>query len=204
MTIEVLQGGTSKGTFEAYSGAITGAANYNKSGSSGAPINGPGDVSAEEQIFFYYDTTLSRLSFSTIFRKGTGGNLKWDIAIDSTGNQTVDVTDDSGEFKEIAATGMTENFTGRWNWISSFTDGGVIGGLLDDWVLTITPISYNAAVGTEDIQVYDASGSKIGLAKNTTQTIVFRAAAVPETGTTVALLLLGLGALSGFRRRFCV
>ncbi|MCP5522916.1 MAG: VPDSG-CTERM sorting domain-containing protein [Verrucomicrobiales bacterium] len=198
--IEVLQGGVSLGTFTPYTGVASAAANYNYYSSAAHLSVGPGQVSNEEQIFFYVDGS-GNLAFNTVFRTGTGTtrNMTWNIAVDSIGDQTVQVTDDAGELKELAGgPGTTENFLGKWAWLIGYTDGGVIGDLSGDWQITITPTAYGGGVGTEDIQVYDASGSSIGLAKNTSQTIVFRP--VPDAGTTAALLGLGLVGLLGVRR----
>lgn len=57
-------------------------------------------------------------------------------------------------------------------------------------------------MGSEAIQVYDDSGSTIGLAKNTSQEIVF--GAVPDAGATITLLGFSLPGLFGVNRRFAV
>lgn len=211
--IEVLQGGVSKGIFSAYSGSATAAVNFNYSSSSDSsnPAIGPSNVAGEEQIFFYRETGSGNLFFNTIFRIGgtptSTRSLDWNIAVDHTGAApTVVVSDDTltntQELKFVSTVSGTSTFTGYWNWDQLHTDGGVIGALLGNWEIRIDPFGttpYNTGVGGEDLQVYGATGSPIALLKDSQQ-IVFRPVTVPDPGSTLLLVALGLAGLVAARR----
>lgn len=204
--IEVLQGGISKGTFTTYSGAASAATNFGYTPFDAFPAIGPASVVAEEQIFFYRETGSGNLFFNAIFRPGnetTNSNrfLSWDIAVDHSGGAPhVVASDDANELNLISTVGGTTTFEGRWEWIRQYSDGGVIGPLLGNWEIRIDPILYGGQVGTEDIKVYGPGGSSIALVKNTTQQIVFRPVAVPDAGSSLLLLALGLAGLLSARR----
>lgn len=213
--IEVLQGGVSKGTFTAYSGSASAAANFNYTYPGSNPTIGPLNVGGEEQLFFYQQTTTGELHFNTIFRNGGGGStryLNWDIQVlHAVGSPpSAVVVDDlvDGELFVSGSGSGTTSFAGRWVWIHSFTDGGVIGPLVGNWEVRINPVNvlngpdaYDGGVGTEDLAVYGSgSTTPIGLAKNLQQ-IIFRPVAVPDPGSTVLLVGLGLAGLLAARRQ---
>lgn len=139
--INVSQGGTFLGTVDPFSGAITGADNYNYFDFSGHPINGPIPASQEGQIFFYDGT--DGLNFNVIFNKDLtsfDGGFSWDINIAGSITDPIERLED-GSGSELDEP-VNNSFEGRWIYTDN-SDGGVIGEIGgNSWVITIDPISY--------------------------------------------------------------
>jgi hypothetical protein len=196
--INVFQGGASLGAVQPYTGAMSGANNFNYFSASGHPISGPAPARSAGKLFFYDGT--DGLSFAMVFGKDadqpSSSDVDWNLAVTGTlsGNPGVSFSDDANELKEPS----NGNFTGLWNFASN-TDGGVIGGLDGAaWVLTIDPLYYDKI---DTLEVYDKSGSSIALnlAVDATGDMMFMA--VPEPSAAFAVLgMSALGAVAALRR----
>jgi hypothetical protein len=108
-------------------------------GSSGDPDFGT--VSSVGYIWLYENTLTGDISLGMIFDKpqdGSGGTVDMTITgVPSTG--FMEVSDDPGDAPTVAG--------GTWGWAACCTDGGVIGGLENDfWELIIT---LNSATGVD-------------------------------------------------------
>ncbi len=200
ISFEILQGGVTKGFASAYSGTLTGAANYGLSGSEAHLTVGPSLLSETASLFLYYGS--DGLSFTIVFSDTANGSpdpgdADWNITVTGS-SASVKLQDDNTELTAQAG-GV---FRGRWSWNQNLTDGGVLGSLQGDWQIEIDLNAAPSARGDDSlpggIKVYSADGSQIALVSNG-ENIVLRA--VPEGGTTFALLGSGLIGVALLRRR---
>jgi hypothetical protein len=198
-TIKVYDGASYVGAIAAYSGAESGADNYNYSipaWSSTGPTNGPALVDDQGSIFFYDGS--DGLHFTVIFSKyndnGSAGSADWDMTVtNSTVVPSIQLSDD--DEGDRLADELTGSFSGDWEWQVARTDGGVIGPLGGvKWTVDVTQNSYS---GLSTLIAADANGNDISLTLG--NNLKFQA--VPEAST---MLMLGMGLVGGlvaYRRR---
>lgn len=140
----------------AYSGGLTAADNYDYYSASAHPIIGPTPVGYESKMYFYEGTDgLSFGMFHNIDVYGSPDNIvHWDVDVTGT-DADVFLSDDPGEFSEAAP----NHFDGDWHYWHN-TDGGVIGDLIGNWEIVITPIQWGDITSWD---IYSADGSSISL-----------------------------------------
>lgn len=204
--IEVLQGGTSLGIIDPYSGVFSAAANYNYIQPSGSPISGPNSAAFQGRLFFYEGS--DGLHFNILLNTPALGRGTVDWTISVTGSSTdpiVKVTDDPAPPADHTELFESPNdvFTGAWGYAGN-TDGGVIGPLAgSEWSIFIDQLAYTSdnGRGINTLRVYDGSGSWLPLNLNSGPSgqIVFRSLVIPEpTASSIAVAFM---VTLGFRVR---
>jgi hypothetical protein len=188
--ISVYQGGVFQGQINAYTGALSGSANYNYFSSAAHPINGPSPSPFEAQMFLYEGSDGLNFNF-VLGQEGSGANHAMDLDIlvsGSTSDPTVRLFDDPVELTEVGATNL---FQGRWA-TGDNTDGGVIGEIGGDaWTVDVDVVSFS---NLDALRVYDSSGSSLNLALDTGASGIITLVPVPEP--SALLLCTGVAALS--------
>ena len=144
------------GYIHAYSGSLTGANNYDYYSASAHPIVGPTPVGYESKMYFYEGTDgLSFGMFHNIDVFGSPDNIvHWDVDVTGT-DADVWLGDEPAEFTESSP----NHFDGNWHYWYN-TDGGVIGNLIGNWEIVVTPVRWGDITSWD---IYSADGSSIGL-----------------------------------------
>jgi hypothetical protein len=195
-----------KGTIAAYTGTDSAAVNYDYFSHSGDPVEGPNLKFDRGEIFFYEGS--EGMTFNAIFNKEKEkpsdgdifGLVSWDIAAGTfSTDPTVLLSDDKKELKEVASDPVNHSalFEGRWAWHNN-TDGGIIQGLEGPvWILAIDPIAYQ---GIDSLKAFSADGSRINLNLSTGNRgylfFVPHFGSIPDPGTTLSLLSIGIAGLT--------
>ena len=117
------------GSFVAYSGSMSAAANYNYFSASAHPIVGPIPKEFKTTVFFYEDSIGINFNFfSNVDAGGSMDNIvEWDIKTSDNGKlDKVLLSDDGGELSKKYEGTDYFRYEARFHYYSN-TDGGVIG-----------------------------------------------------------------------------
>lgn len=174
--------------------AETGAAYYDYTNPSGHPAFGPEKNTA---FFWLHENSLNGdITLGMIFNATGSGGSSGSMNLGLTGlplGWSWSVQDDTNE---IGSDGTTPG----WNWISDYTDGGVIAGLDGEWEISIQRLASSGIDNWYFLSGPDATNPVKTALNLSGQNLVIKASAVP---LPAAVWFFGSGILAmiGFSRR---